>query len=48
MRYSNESKNRTYVKDYRFYLLQKSLVKNIVANTVKYFLTVLKNLQQMQ
>ena len=48
MRYSIEPKNRAYVKGYRFFSFAKNMVHTQVINTVKNFLTVLTNLQQLQ
>ena len=47
MRYSTETRDRTYVESYAFLSFAKNIGK-IVVNTVKNFLIVLKHLQQMQ
>ena len=46
MRYSNEPRDRINIKGYRFLSFAKNMGK--ILSTVKDFLIVLKNLQQMQ
>ena len=46
MRYSIEPRDRIYVKGYGFLSFAKNMGKSL--STVKNFLIVLKNLQQMQ
>ena len=48
MRYSIEPRDRIYVKGYGFLSFAKNIGKNVSNNIVKNFLTVLKNLQQIQ
>ena len=48
MRYSIESSNRSYVKEYGFLSFAKNISKNISSKIVKNLLKVLKSLQQMQ
>ena len=48
MRYSIEPKDRTYVKGYGFLSFAKNTSKYLSKNTVKTFLILLRNLQQMQ
>ena len=46
MRYSIEPRDRIYVKGYGFLSFAKNMGKSLI-NTVKNFLIVLNNLQQM-
>ena len=48
IRYSIESRERRYVKDYVFLCFAKNIGKNISKKYSQNLLIVLKNLQQMQ
>ena len=47
MRYSAKARDRIFVKNYGFLSFAKNMDKNIVINTVKNFLIILNNMQQM-
>ena len=47
MRYSAQARDRIFVKNYGFLSFAKNMDKNIVINTVKNFLIILNNMQQM-